>query len=122
MWQHAPLPPTTAGTASAYCCQAVLTATAIATAGIANVMLGCVLIHDLKGQPWIRWLLPAAVTAGSLGILALLLEAFKRQVCGGGADDDGNNMMALFCHLVFYSQVGCVQQGATHGGQEGCNS
>jgi hypothetical protein len=53
-------------------------------AGMGNAILGALLIHDLKDESYLHWLLPACILVGVVGILALTLEAFKVQVCSWG--------------------------------------
>ncbi len=63
--------------------------------GITNVFLGVVLLHDLKGQHLVDWLVPVVACLGALAAAALLLEAFKMQMqrthrcvwAGGGWGD-----------------------------------
>lgn len=50
-------------------------------AGMGNAILGALLIHDYKDESYLHWLLPACILVGGIGILALVLEAFKVQVC-----------------------------------------
>ncbi|KAI8472804.1 MAG: hypothetical protein J3K34DRAFT_519505 [Monoraphidium minutum] len=52
----------------------------VAAAGVANVFIGTVLIHDYKGEPYVNWLAPAAAVLGALLLLAALLEAAKAQM------------------------------------------
>jgi hypothetical protein len=53
-------------------------------AGMGNAVLGALLIHDLKDESYLNWLLPACVLIGLVAITAIALEAFKLQVWGGG--------------------------------------
>jgi hypothetical protein len=43
-------------------------------------VLGCLLVHGYKGQPYVGWLLACCLVLGVLVLLALILEAFKLQV------------------------------------------
>jgi hypothetical protein len=49
-------------------------------AGCGNTILGALLLHDFKGEPYLHWLVPCLVVIGFMGLVALLLEAFKLQV------------------------------------------
>jgi hypothetical protein len=49
-------------------------------AGAANLVLGSLLVHGYKGQPYVGWLLACCLVLGVLVLLALILEAFKLQV------------------------------------------
>ncbi|WIA32083.1 hypothetical protein OEZ86_002934 [Tetradesmus obliquus] len=49
-------------------------------AGAANLVLGALLVHGYKGQPYVGWLLACCLVLGVLALLALLLEAFKLQM------------------------------------------
>lgn len=49
-------------------------------AGCGNTIIGALLYHDYKDEPYINWLLPCCVLIGLMGLLALALEAFKMQV------------------------------------------
>ena len=53
-------------------------------AGMGNAVLGALLIHGYKDESYLHWLLPACILIGVIGILAIVLEAFKLQVrvCG----------------------------------------
>jgi len=48
--------------------------------GMGNAILGALLIHDLKDESYLHWLLPACILVGLVGIAVLVLEAFKMQV------------------------------------------
>jgi hypothetical protein len=48
--------------------------------GMGNAILGALLIHDYKDESYLHWLLPACILVGVIGILAIVLEAFKLQV------------------------------------------
>lgn len=48
-------------------------------AGIANTIIGAVLLHGMKGDSYLFWLLPTCVCLGVVAIVAILLEAFKLQ-------------------------------------------
>jgi hypothetical protein len=50
-------------------------------AGMGNAILGALLIHGYKDEPYLNWLLPACILVGLVGIAAIVLEAFKVQVC-----------------------------------------
>lgn len=49
-------------------------------AGVANVFIGTVLIHDLRGQSFVNFLVPAAACTGAVLLLAALLEAMRLQM------------------------------------------
>jgi hypothetical protein len=49
-------------------------------AGCGNTILGALLLHDFKGEPYLHWLVPCLVVIGFMGLVALLLEAFKLQM------------------------------------------
>lgn len=49
-------------------------------AGLANVVIGTLLIHTFRGQPYTNWLVPAAACAGAVLLLAAVLEAIKIQM------------------------------------------
>eukprot|EP00775_Hariotina_reticulata_P005252 gene5252-5487_t len=49
-------------------------------AGCANTILGALLLHDYKDEPYLHWLVPCCVVIGFMGLVALLLEAFKLQM------------------------------------------
>jgi hypothetical protein len=48
-------------------------------AGIVNVIIGAVLVHDLKEQSYLFWLLPVCICVLVLTAIAMVMEAFKRQ-------------------------------------------
>lgn len=52
--------------------------------GMGNAILGALLIHDYKDESYLHWLLPVCILVGVIGILAIVLEAFKLQVGGLG--------------------------------------
>jgi hypothetical protein len=49
--------------------------------GAINLLLGAALVHQFKGVPLVNWMLPVCLLLAVVGLLALTLEAFKRQVC-----------------------------------------
>jgi hypothetical protein len=44
------------------------------------LVLGALLVHGYKGQPYVGWLLACCLVLGLLMLLALVLEAFRLQV------------------------------------------
>lgn len=49
--------------------------------GAINLLLGAALVHQFKGVALVNWMLPVCLLLAVVGLLALTLEAFKRQVC-----------------------------------------
>ncbi|GBF94705.1 hypothetical protein Rsub_07588 [Raphidocelis subcapitata] len=49
-------------------------------AGIANVFLGTVVVHNYHGQPFAYWVAPAAACLGLITFVAAVLEATKLQL------------------------------------------
>jgi hypothetical protein len=50
------------------------------SAGIANCLLGVILMHDLKNAALVAWLTPICVLLGLLALTGLVLEVPKRTV------------------------------------------
>lgn len=51
-----------------------------AAAGVANVIIGTLLMHDYYRQPHAYWLAPAAALLGAVGLAAALLESVRMQM------------------------------------------
>ena len=48
-------------------------------AGVINVIIGSVVVHELKDQSYLFWLLPVCICIVLLAAVASVMEAFKRQ-------------------------------------------
>jgi hypothetical protein len=51
-----------------------------ATTGVATVLLGCVLMHDMVGAPHVAWLLPVLLLLGLALVAGLVAELGKHKV------------------------------------------
>lgn len=49
-------------------------------AGVVVAFVGVVIMHDLRQQPWVNWLLPMVLLLGLLVVVGTVLEAFKYKV------------------------------------------
>lgn len=59
---------------------AAATATAVCFAAIIVVFVGAVLMHDLKRQPWLNWMLPIGLVLGLLVVVGIATELPKLKV------------------------------------------
>jgi hypothetical protein len=80
-------------------------------AGMGNAVLGALLIHDLKDESYLNWLLPACILIGLVAIAAIGLEAFKLQVGGFGG-----RWTAFVRVLAFTFVSGCCVDVCVGGG------
>lgn len=70
-------------------------------AGIVVAFVGIVIMHDLRQQPWINWLLPAVLLLGLLLAAGTVLEVLKYKVSASLRPKISNTICSVLVALRY---------------------